>query len=142
MLFYLFYRRKWLPQPLRKLSQGKVDKPAVERTLIKKGSDKNLRVSYSEQLLVKLSYTFILLQLSENKNEQEYELNSSNTAQNTSQQDYEAEEEIAVELPPPMKPIQEPCVITNGPPVYKDLKDNTTTLVTIELKFSNLHHKK
>lgn len=104
-----FSGRKWLPPPLRKYSQGKVDKPSVEKSLIKKGSEKNLR-------------------LSEKQNEQEEELNTSNSVQNTSQADYEAEEEVAFELPPPMKPIQEPCVITNGPPVYKDLKDNTSSL--------------
>lgn len=37
-------RRKWLPQPWRKLSQGQVDKP-VERPLLKKSSDKRLKVS-------------------------------------------------------------------------------------------------
>lgn len=71
-----------------------------------------------------------LFQLSEKHTELEDELNSSNLAQNTSQAEYEAEEDGALELPPPMKPIQEPCIMPNGPPTYKD-KDNTNNLVSI-----------
>lgn len=46
---------------------------------------------------------------------------------NISQPDYEPEEEVGLELPPPMKPIQEPCVISNGPPA---LQENPVTLVS------------
>ena len=50
---------------------------------------------------------------------------------NTSQQDFEAEEEVGLELPPPMKPIQEPHLISNGPQTFsKDIKDNPSALVS------------
>lgn len=49
---------------------------------------------------------------------------------NTSQQELELDEEVGLELPPPMKPIQEPHIIANGPPAFtKDTKDNPTALV-------------
>lgn len=48
----------------------------------------------------------------------------------TSQQDLEVEEEAGLELPPPMKPIQEPHLIANGPPTFSDdNKNNTAKLV-------------
>lgn len=48
----------------------------------------------------------------------------------TSQQDLEVEEEAGLELPPPMKPIQEPHLISNGPQTFSDdNKNNTTQLV-------------
>lgn len=48
----------------------------------------------------------------------------------TSQQDLEVEEEAGLELPPPMKPIQEPHLIANGPPTFSDdNKINTAQLV-------------
>jgi len=47
--FHFFFRRKWLPPPLRKLSQGKVEKtqaPIDPRPPLKKtGSDKRIKVS-------------------------------------------------------------------------------------------------
>lgn len=62
-------------------------------------------------------------------------LASANTSQlNTSQQDYEAEEEVGLELPPPMKPILEPHLMANGPPTFnKDMmKDNSSVMVSCE----------
>lgn len=48
-----------------------------------------------------------------------------------SQQDYEAEEEVGLELPPPMKPMQEPCLMANGPPAFnKDMKENSVNMVS------------
>lgn len=45
--------------------------------------------------------------------------------------DYEAEEEVGLELPPPMKPIQEPHLIANGPPAFpKDLKESSANMVS------------
>lgn len=54
-LLFCFSRRKWLPPPLRKLSQGKVDKTAQSSAppssspapppLKKTGSDKRIKVS-------------------------------------------------------------------------------------------------
>lgn len=47
------------------------------------------------------------------------------------QADYEAEEEAGLELPPPMKPIQEPHLIANGPPAFpKDLKESSANMVS------------
>lgn len=47
------------------------------------------------------------------------------------QADYEAEEEAGLELPPPMKPIQEPHLISNGPPAFpKDLKQSSANMVS------------
>lgn len=66
------------------------------------------------------------------------QLAASNAASqlNTSQQDYEAEEEVGLELPPPMKPIQDPHLMSNGPPTFtKDMKDNPSAMVSI---FSNI----
>lgn len=46
--------------------------------------------------------------------------------------DYEAEEEPGLELPPPMKPIQEPHLIANGPPAFpKDLKESSANMVSV-----------
>lgn len=52
------------------------------------------------------------------------------TQVNSQQPDYEPEEEVGLELPPPMKPIQEPCVISNVPPAFKDLKENPVNLTS------------
>lgn len=75
-------RKKWLPTQFRKLSHGKSDKlPPVEKTLIsKKGSDKKAKDKPLE------------------------EVEPSTTA---AQIELEAEEEPNIELPPPMKPIQD-----------------------------------
>lgn len=95
-------RRKWLPPPLRKLSQGKVDKSpavsvaAVERPLVKKTSDKSFKLPPDRQ--------------------SEDAMKSLPTAAG---QDLEAEDEQPFELPPPMKPIPDPQTSTmsmaNGP---------------------------
>lgn len=64
------------------------------------------------------------------------QLATSNTTSqlNISQQDFEAEEEVGLELPPPMKPIQEPHLISNVPPTFtKDLKDNPSSMVSVLL---------
>ncbi|XP_073837219.1 trio Rho guanine nucleotide exchange factor [Musca autumnalis] len=58
---------------------------------------------------------------------------AANTSQlNTSQQDFETEEEVGLELPPPMKPIQEPHLMANGPPTFnKDImKDNSSVMAS------------
>ncbi|KAJ6643645.1 Kalirin, partial [Pseudolycoriella hygida] len=97
-----FPRRKWLPPPLRKLSQGKVDKSASsERPLVKKGSDKTFKLPTEKQT------------------EEEY--NSSNPSKSlinsqSGHQDVEADEEGTCDLPPPMKPIQDSqTMVANGP---------------------------
>lgn len=49
------------------------------------------------------------------------------------QPDFEPEEEAGLELPPPMKPIQEPHLMANGPPAFpKDLKENSANLVSVQ----------
>lgn len=48
--------------------------------------------------------------------------------------DYEVEEEAGLELPPPMKPLQEPHLMANGPPVFaKDLKENSKNMVSLRM---------
>ncbi|XP_037034473.1 kalirin isoform X5 [Bradysia coprophila] len=104
-----FSGRKWLPPPLRKLSQGKVDKNASsERPLVKKGSDKTFKLPTEKQT------------------EEEY--NNSNPSKSlinsqSAHQDVEADEEGTCDLPPPMKPIQDSqTMVANGP----------TTLTVVE----------
>lgn len=93
-------RRKWLPPPLRKLSQGKVDKsPAAERPLVKKPSDKSFKLPTEKQTKDALK---------------------SLPASHSAQHELEPEEETTFELPPPMKPIQDSVgqaatMIANGP---------------------------
>lgn len=96
------FRRKWLPPPLRKLSQGKVDKStSSERPLVKKGSDKTFKLPTEKQ------------------SEEEY--NNSNQSKSlinsqSAHQDVEADEEGTCDLPPPMKPIQDSqTMVANGP---------------------------
>lgn len=47
---YFFYRKKWLPQQLRKLSHSKTDKLPVDKSALKKGSDKKSKVSHRPDL--------------------------------------------------------------------------------------------
>ncbi|XP_030560758.1 triple functional domain protein isoform X2 [Drosophila novamexicana] len=120
-----FSGRKWLPQPLRKLSQTKVEKSPNEKALLKKPSEKNLRLTqkHTEELA-----------------EQTGSGASGGVGQmppqfpNVSAQhqpDFEPEEEAGLELPPPMKPIQEPHLMANGPPAFpKDLKENSANLAS------------
>lgn len=98
-----------MPPPLRKLSQGKVDKSAVsERPLVKKASDKTFKLPTEKQT------------------EEEYNNSNPSKSLTNSQsvhQDVEGDEEGTCDLPPPMKPIQDPqTMVTNGP----------TTLTVVE----------
>ncbi|KAL0280126.1 UNVERIFIED_CONTAM: hypothetical protein PYX00_001517 [Menopon gallinae] len=88
----VFSGRKWLPPPLRKLSQGKVDKSgAPDRPPLKKTpSDKRIRLPSAD---------------SGSKQVPEEEESPARLENGE-----EAEDE-AVELPPPMKPIQEPILV-------------------------------
>ena len=47
---FVTYRKKWLPQQLRKLSHSKADKLPVEKVALKKGSDKKSKVLKLENL--------------------------------------------------------------------------------------------
>ncbi|XP_062708109.1 triple functional domain protein [Aedes albopictus] len=103
-----FSGKKWLPTQFRKLSHNKSDKlPPVEKTLIsKKGSDKKAKDKPLE------------------------EVEPSTTA---SQIELEAEEEPTIELPPPMKPIQDTTTALSGTPssTLSSAEDQTCTSAKI-----------
>ncbi|XP_045464356.1 kalirin isoform X2 [Harmonia axyridis] len=121
-----FSGRKWLPPPLRKLSQGKVDKSqtgtALDRPPLKKiGSDKRIKVP--SEMGNKPS-------VSEGEDEDELRpplsiksakslgselANGANTGDDVDED---------LELPPPMKPIQEPILVTSPPPGVPDIEEN------------------
>jgi hypothetical protein len=50
----------------------------------------------------------------------------------------DADEEV--ELPPPMKPIQEPIVVTSTPPGVPDIEENPCKRVR-QVDFTSLHHR-
>ncbi|XP_049818825.1 kalirin isoform X2 [Aethina tumida] len=107
-----FSGRKWLPPPLRKLSQGKVDKTAaapLERSPLKKtGSDKRIKVP--SDMGNKPS-------VSEGEDEEERQSVAQGRAaapEITNGGGEDVDEEL--EVPPPMKPIQEPIVFPSPPP--------------------------
>ncbi|XP_032599210.1 rho guanine nucleotide exchange factor 25 isoform X3 [Drosophila grimshawi] len=126
--------RKWLPQPLRKLSQSKVEKsPNNDKALMKKPSEKNLRLTqkHTEELAEQTpGASGSVGQLPPHP--QFPNVSSSSTNQQLQQQhDFEPEEEAGLELPPPMKPIQEPHLIANGPPTFpKDLKEGSANMAS------------
>ncbi|XP_018325506.1 triple functional domain protein isoform X1 [Agrilus planipennis] len=102
--------RKWLPPPLRKLSQGKVEKqPSSEKPPLKKtGSDKRIKVP--SDMGNKSS-------VSEGEDDEDrvptsFQGNGS-SAQSEPTNGEEAEDEV--ELPPPMKPIQESILVSTVP---------------------------
>ncbi|XP_044733840.1 triple functional domain protein isoform X3 [Chrysoperla carnea] len=111
-----FSSRKWLPPPLRKLSQGKVEKGqnnVVERPtpLKKTGSDKRFKLP-SEMGNKPAS--------SEGDGE-----GDEDTSTLTNGAPDEPEEE-PVELPPPMKPLQEPLIVAPTAPASCTVTANTT----------------
>ncbi|XP_033224250.1 kalirin isoform X3 [Belonocnema kinseyi] len=115
-----FSGRKWLPPPLRKLSQGKVEKssstadrpppPPPPPPLLKKtGSDKRFKLPSGDKSAARAA--------SEGEEEEENEYEDGETPAFLEQNGGEdAEDDL--ELPPPMKPITEPILVTtgNGPP--------------------------
>lgn len=117
-----------MPPPLRKLSQGKVDKTTsgVERPLVKKGSEKTFKLATADKLATSIT--------ADEESNAVATVNSKSTMPTTSATqpttstgsssgtvhhqtaELEAEEEVAFELPPPMKPIQDSqAIINNGP---------------------------
>lgn len=46
------FRKKWLPQQLRKLSHSKPDKLPVDKSVLKKGSDKKSKVNFLQKRLM------------------------------------------------------------------------------------------
>lgn len=124
--FHSHSRRKWLPPPLRKLSQGKVDKTTtvVERPLVKKGSEKTFKLASVDKLTTSVeeerTKTIPTTSASNAQNNSTSLIGSSQTVQSTSATaaELEAEEEVTFELPPPMKPMQDSqAIINNGPTV-------------------------
>lgn len=126
--FYFNFRRKWLPPPLRKLSQGKVDKTTTaapssssatsnDRPFLKKGSEKAFKLAATitaeeEQPLQKASINRF-----REKTSVDHQAKSEHDQQQQSHS-AEAENEEEVVLPPPMKPIQDSqAIINNGPTV-------------------------
>nr|AAL48186.1 SD08659p [Drosophila melanogaster] len=120
-------RRNWLPLMNRKGT----DKPPSSKPLVKKPSEKNLRTpqKHAEEL-------------AEQQNQQPGAspatvLPSSQFPSSTQHPggagagDYEPDEEVGLELPPPMKPIQEPHLIANGPPAFaKDAKESSGNMAS------------
>lgn len=95
--FPLFHSKKWLPQQLRKLSHsGKTDKLPVDKSVLKKEKEKDKKNKQEKQ-------------------KEEPEAASSSISVRSTQQTqasipHHQEEEDALEcleLPPPMKPIQD-----------------------------------
>ncbi|XP_051163454.1 triple functional domain protein isoform X3 [Leptopilina boulardi] len=115
-----FNSRKWLPPPLRKLSQGKVEKssstadrpppPPPPPPLLKKtSSDKRFKLPSGDKSAARAT--------SEGEEEEELGYEDGETPAFLEQNGGEdAEDDL--ELPPPMKPITEPILVAtgNGPP--------------------------
>ncbi|KAH8365464.1 hypothetical protein KR093_001054 [Drosophila rubida] len=134
-----FSGRKWLPPQLRKLSQIKVEKSPNDKSLLKKPSEKNLRLpqKHAEELAEQQTAAGTATpgsgaSTSGSVGQMPPQFpNVTSTAQAQHQADYEPEEEAGLELPPPMKPIQEPHLIANGPPAFpKDLKESSANLTS------------
>ncbi|XP_017066376.1 rho guanine nucleotide exchange factor 25 isoform X3 [Drosophila eugracilis] len=118
-------RRNWLPLMNRKGT----DKAPNSKPLVKKPSEKNLKTpqKHAEEL-------------AEQQNQQPggspaTVVPSSQFPTSTQHPggagDYEPDEEVGLELPPPMKPIQEPHLIANGPPAFtKDAKENSGNMAS------------
>ncbi|XP_060654050.1 kalirin isoform X3 [Drosophila nasuta] len=129
--------RKWLPPQLRKLSQSKGEKLPNDKSLLKKPSEKNLRLpqKHAEELAEQTAGTATpgsgaSTSGSVGQMPPQFPNVTSTTAQQQ-QHDYEPDEEAGLELPPPMKPIQEPHLIANGPPAFpKDLKESSANLTS------------
>lgn len=56
ILLLINCRKKWLPQQLRKLSHSKTDKLPVDKSILKKGSEKKIKVSTDEVSWWKIYY--------------------------------------------------------------------------------------
>uniref|UniRef100_A0A6E8WCU5 DH domain-containing protein n=1 Tax=Anopheles coluzzii TaxID=1518534 RepID=A0A6E8WCU5_ANOCL len=116
-------RKKWLPTQFRKLSHGKSDKlPPVEKTLIsKKGSDKKVKP---------------------NQQEKPPEEQESSAAASAAQLEPEDEEATAIELPPPMKPIQDTASALSGasvvPSSAEDAAAGSTNKITKAMSLKSL----
>ncbi|XP_070163536.1 triple functional domain protein isoform X4 [Polyergus mexicanus] len=136
-----FSGRKWLPPPLRKLSQGKVEKtntvamstsssPLIGPSLKKTSSDKRFKLPSGNEHNRPGKTAFDPQEEEgvnkEEENEEQHEVDvdvdvceSDDTIAATSSQEQNGGEDADddLELPPPMKPITEPILVTtaNGP---------------------------
>ncbi|XP_033241427.1 triple functional domain protein isoform X1 [Drosophila pseudoobscura] len=133
-----FSGRNWLP-----LINRKVEKPPNNKPLIKKPSEKSLRLpqKHAEDLAAE--------QQQQNQQQQQQQGQPGGSPSTVAPQfptqhhappstagagagagaDYEPDEEAGLEMPPPMKPIQEPHLIANGPPAFtKDVKESSSNL--------------
>lgn len=139
-------RRKWLPPPLRKLSQGKVDKTTAssssaataaasssstatpsDRPFLKKGSEKAFKLASSvtveeqpfAQKVTNIGGRFRDKSATATDQQQPHQLKSETDQSHApAGQPAELENEDEVVLPPPMKPIQDSqAIINNGPTV-------------------------
>ncbi|EDV50102.2 uncharacterized protein Dere_GG14630, isoform D [Drosophila erecta] len=122
-----FSGRNWLPLMNRKGT----DKPPSSKPLVKKPSEKNLRTpqKHAEELAE---------QQSQQPGASPASVLPSSQFPGSSQHpgaagagDFEPDEEVGLELPPPMKPIQEPHLIANGPPAFaKDAKESSGNMAS------------
>ncbi|KQS43046.1 triple functional domain protein isoform X2 [Drosophila erecta] len=127
--YFLEHRstRNWLPLMNRKGT----DKPPSSKPLVKKPSEKNLRTpqKHAEELAE---------QQSQQPGASPASVLPSSQFPGSSQHpgaagagDFEPDEEVGLELPPPMKPIQEPHLIANGPPAFaKDAKESSGNMAS------------
>jgi hypothetical protein len=132
-------RKKWLPQQLRKLSHSKTDKLPVDKSALKKGSDKKSKVSFGDCPLSFDTSTFD----SQDKQKEEPEspaptavapsLPGPSFTNSIHQHPEEVEDALeCLELPPPMKPIQDAsqivgddnCIQTTNPSNSKALDES------------------
>ncbi|XP_026462176.1 triple functional domain protein isoform X4 [Ctenocephalides felis] len=119
-------RRKWLPQPLRKLSQGKVEKQSStagqdQRTtapLKKTSSDKRFKLpanlSTTEQSSEEDDQQRLLQQRLQTSTSAPRPLTTTSHNGSASGVAPEDPEDETLELPPPMKPIQDPTLVGSG----------------------------
>ncbi|XP_017017775.1 triple functional domain protein isoform X2 [Drosophila kikkawai] len=115
-----FSGRNWLPLINRKQQQPNNSKAP----LVKKPSEKNIRTpqKHAEELAE---------QHQPGGSPATVVPSSQFPSSNVGAGDYEPDEEAGLELPPPMKPIQEPHLIANGPPAFtKDAKESSANLAS------------
>lgn len=133
-----------MPQPLRKLSQGKVDKPttsvssaaaaaaasSAHSMLSKKGPEKSFKTTASvtaeeDQPLVGKTNISRFRDKANADQHHKSDHDQQQLHQNQLQSEVENEEEVT--LPPPMKPIQDSqAIINNGPTVVaSSMVDNS-----------------
>lgn len=144
ILFLFNYRRKWLPPPLRKLSQGKVDKTSnvAERPLVKKGSEKTFKLATNTDKLTistteddanltlkSIPTTSTTSSITNQSNNISVQQKMDANLQQQQPQDLEGEEEATFELPPPMKPIQDAQSIINNGATATSASSTSATVV-------------